>query len=45
MYWFGITALAGSLIFAVFLRKFVVDPIEKIRQRRVVEVQPKTVTT
>ena len=45
MYWFGITTLAGSLIFAVFLWKFVVDPIEKIRQRRVTEIHPKTVTT
>lgn len=45
MYWFGICTLAGSLIFAVFLWKFVVDPIEKIRQRRIMDNQPKTVTT
>lgn len=35
MYWFGICTIAGSVIFAVFLWKFVVDPIEKIRQKRV----------
>lgn len=37
MYWFGICTVAGSIIFAVLLWKFVVDPIEKIRQRRVLQ--------
>lgn len=37
MYWFGICTVAGSLIFAVFLWKFVIDPIEKIRQKRVLQ--------
>ena len=35
MKWFGICTVAGSVIFAVFLWKFVTDPIEKIRQKRV----------
>ncbi len=37
MYWFGICTIAGSVIFAVFLWKFVVDPIERIRQKRVLQ--------
>jgi len=37
MYWFGICTVAGSVIFAVFLWKFVIDPIEKIRQKRVLQ--------
>lgn len=37
MYWFGAATVAGSIIFAVLLWKFVVDPIEKIRQKRVLQ--------
>ncbi len=41
MKWFGICTVAGSVIFAVFLWKFVVDPIERIRQRRVLQTLSK----
>lgn len=37
MDWFGVSTVAGSIIFAVFLWKFVVDPIERIRQKRIMQ--------
>ena len=37
MYWFGVCTVAGSIIFAVVLWKLVIDPIEKIRQKRVIQ--------
>ena len=39
MYWFGVCTVAGSIIFAVVLWKLVIDPIERIRQRRVIQTQ------
>ncbi len=39
MYWFGISTVAGSIIFAVILWKLVIEPIERIRQRRILTIQ------